>query len=71
MPELTTAVHSLVRREPTLIFRIAPFASLRHETNNTASSQAEGIIFAAPTQTTGVVVREEFETTVAPVLYLP
>lgn len=66
--EKETALRKLVVNEPVLVIR--PTASLRYQSDVTASSQPEGVIVQSPVRRTGVMVREEIESTSIPVSFI-
>lgn len=70
MAERGTAIKTLVVHEPTLVIRPAPSVTLKYQTNTTAFSQPEGIIVNSPVRRTGVIVREELESTAVPVSFI-
>jgi hypothetical protein len=61
---------TLLVREPMLVLRAAPVATLRRQNDNTASSVPEDVIVTSPIRRTGVLVREEFESTAVPVFFI-
>ncbi len=65
MAERGTAIRTLVVHEPMLVIRPAS-AILKYQTDNTAFSQPEGVIVNSPVRRTGVIVREECESTAVP-----
>jgi hypothetical protein len=69
MSDTETAVRKLVEQEPVLIIRPA-VASLKYQTDTTASSQPEGVIVQSPLRRTGVVIRETFESTSVPLSFI-
>ena len=68
MTEQSTAIRSLVPSEPMIVIPAAPIATLKYQdSSSTAFSQPEGVIVDSPVRRTGVIVREEFESTSVPV----
>jgi hypothetical protein len=65
MAEQSTAVRTLMVHEPMLVIR-PNSATLKYQTDNAAFSQPEGVIVSSPVDRTGVIVREEFESTAVP-----
>ena len=70
MAGLPTAIRTLVIHEPMLVISAVPFATLKYQTDNTASSTPEGVLVNSPVRRTGVMVREEFESTAIPVSFI-
>lgn len=60
--EKGTAVGTLVHRESMIVIRPVT-AVLKYQTDNTSFSQPEGVIVNSPLLRTGVIVREEPEST--------
>jgi len=55
--------------QPVVIIRPVT-AVLKYQTDNTAFSQPEGVIMTTPVQPSGVVVREECETTAVSISFI-
>jgi hypothetical protein len=55
--------------QPVIVIRPVT-AVLKYQTNNTASSQPEGMIVTTPVQPNGVFVREECDTTSVPISFI-
>lgn len=66
MPNTETALVKTVVPEPVLVIRPTPSATLKFQSDCTASSQPEGVVFNSPLRPSGVVVREAFEGTGLP-----
>jgi hypothetical protein len=69
MKEQGTAVNVLVVNEPVLVIRPLA-ATLKYQTDTTASSQPEGVIVNSPSRLNGVMIREEAQSTGIPVSFI-
>ena len=70
MADTETALRKLVATELVLVIHPDPPATLKYQTDTTAFSQPEGIVFTSPQRRTGVMVREEIEGTGVPVSFI-
>jgi len=55
---LTLTAEPLSPKEPVLIIRMAPATVLRYQTDNTAFTRPENVIFSSPSLAQAVAIRE-------------